>query len=122
MLTQFMLIFSPPFRKKIKPYRERGGGEEAGAYKRVGQLGFNIGAGNFIGIIFNKRVGQVMLAQGSFNVPLPIGNGAVAPAKPNAQNIPAAGGNGNTNQVQPPCARPYPPQQVKPHYNRMENG
>ena len=113
----------PPLPKKIKPYREHGSCKEAYTDNSVTQFGVDMGAGNFVGIIYNERtIGQIVLAQGRFNVPLPVGNGAVAPAKPNTQNIPAAGGKANANQVQPARAWPYPPQQVKAYYNSVENG
>ncbi len=57
----------------------------------------NIPPADLIGVILDKRAWQVSFTKLFFNMPLPVGYGAITYPKPNAKNEPAARRNCDAN-------------------------
>ena len=61
-----------------------------------------------------------MLPDFSFYLPLPVGDGAIAQAKPDAQNEPRKGRNYHTNKVKPPGSAPNLAEKVKADKRKVD--
>ena len=77
-------------------------------------------AAYLIGIIGNKRIGQIMLTQFFLDMPFPVGYRAIADTKPNTEDEPAASSYYNANEMQLPGTLPDPAKQVKTDDGEMK--
>jgi hypothetical protein len=73
----------------------------------------NILSSDPVRIIFYKRVGKIGLSQFLFYIPLPLGDGTITPAEPNAKNKPGKRRGRHQDQMGFSQWCPYPAKEVE---------
>jgi len=79
----------------------------------------NILSSDPVRIIFYKGVGKIGLSQFRFYIPLPLGNGTVTPAEPNAKNEPGKRRGRHYDQMGFSQSCPCPSKEVESNYHEM---
>ena len=72
-------------------------------------------------VVLYKVGWQVVLTQFVLYIPLPVGDGAVADAKPDTQDKPRCCGDEYACKMHLPCSPGYPAKKVEQHNGEMQN-
>jgi len=89
--------------KKIQEHSKNYYSKEDDQRSHVHNLRIDVFSADLVCVIFYERVGKICLTKFFLYFPLPVCNGAIAPAKPDTQNKPGKSGCCNGYQVSLAC-------------------
>lgn len=118
----FLIGTQLSFPDEININRKQRGNKKGPGSHGIDKRIANIPPADLIGVIPDKRTGQVSFAKSFLNMPLPVSYRAIANPKPDTKYKPAGSGDGNTNKMGLPRSLPYPAKEVKANYGEMKQG